>query len=69
MKKGLRQVGQCVAATGEGNEHRPDEKGIATHPSTSNPSLYMNEHRPDEKGIATSGQKKSPPEGGERTQT
>ena len=35
------------------NEHRPDEKGIATTgPSDSLTSLW-NEHRPDEKGIAT----------------
>ncbi len=37
------------------NEHRPDEKGIATHLRLAvRLTKAENEHRPDEKGIATS---------------
>ena len=35
------------------NEHRPDEKGIATRDRQDRQDKKKNEHRPDEKGIAT----------------
>ncbi len=54
MKKGLRLTASLRPFLNEKNEHRPDEKGIATQRQHAN---YVfpeeNEHRPDEKGIAT----------------
>ena len=54
MKKGLRPGGGSYLSSAQVNEHRPDEKGIATAPGR---YVYVcacaNEHRPDEKGIAT----------------
>ncbi len=54
MKKGLRPGVRPEVAVLDGNEHRPDEKGIATclfRQGSNGPR--RNEHRPDEKGIAT----------------
>ena len=51
------------------NEHRPDEKGIATISLSHIRLLPSNEHRPDEKGIATLIPKNFQFFSSERTQT
>ena len=53
MKKGLRRVLHLTTPRGFLNEHRPDEKGIATRAVSPLQGASPNEHRPDEKGIAT----------------
>ena len=53
MKKGLRREVQWDLSDRCGNEHRPDEKGIATDGRHAVFGVIANEHRPDEKGIAT----------------
>ena len=52
------------------NEHRPDEKGIATADQPAGlTNVVRNEHRPDEKGIATPSCLREVATSPERTQT
>ena len=71
MKKGLR-LRQDLRQHGrvKGNEHRPDEKGIATIGKAVFAEHFLkNEHRPDEKGIATPSKGRRGENRDERTQT